>query len=221
MRRYNFLLFFLIFYIVWAVRATWFYSVVDLSIDAHSWRLVFSILIKFVLWVVPAVGLLIWVDRENPFIALAITTPVKWKDLIFSLIVSALYFVVIFFFEYLVTHRTLLPLIQAPSSKLLSNLLSVFFSPIVEELLFRGYVFYKFESRFSFWSANLIQAFLFTAMHWPNWIWTGGVQISLVATSLGVFIVGLLLGWVRKRTGSIFPPIIVHITNNFLVSFLG
>jgi len=221
MKKYSFPLFFLIFYFVWIVRATWFYSAVDLSIASDSWRLVFSIVVKFILWVIPVIGLLIWFDKENPLSALAITTSIKWKDWAFAFGVSVLYFVVVFVVEYFTSHRTLLPLMQAPPSELLSTLITISFSPIVEELLFRGYVLHKLEENFSFRKANLLQAFLFTAMHLPNWIWTGGLQISLVATSLGVFLVGLLLGWVRKQTNSIFPPILVHIVNNFLAAFLN
>jgi len=221
MKKYSFPLFFLIFYLVWIVRATWFYSAVDLSIASDSWRLVFSIVVKFILWVLPAIGLLLWFDKENPLSALAITTPIKWKNWMVAFVVSIMYFVVVFIVEYFTSHRTLLPLIQASPSKLLGALIAVSFSPIAEELLFRGYVLHKLEENLSFTKANLLQAFLFTAMHLPNWMWTGGWQISLVIISLGVFLVGLLLGWVRKRTNSIFPPIIVHIVNNLLASFLG
>ncbi len=114
-----------------------------------------------------------------------------------------------------------MPLLQAPLLKILSVLAAVSLSPVIEELLFRGFVIYKLEEKTSFWKANLIQAFLFTAMHWPNWVWVNGFQIQIVAASMGVFIVAILLGWVLKKGNSIWPLVVVPIVNNFLAAFLG
>jgi membrane protease YdiL (CAAX protease family) len=73
----------------------------------------------------------------------------------------------------------------------------------------------------SFWSANLVQAALFTSIHWPNWLWVGGFHWSLVMTSVSIFLLGLLLGWLTRRTNSIWPAVAAHILNNFLAAFLG
>ena len=87
--------------------------------------------------------------------------------------------------------------------------------------MFRGFVLPQLSSRMAFWKANLLQALLFTAMHWPNWIWVNGFGMGIVTGSIGAFAIAVLLGWLVKRTNSIWPPVAVHILNNFLVAFLG
>jgi membrane protease YdiL (CAAX protease family) len=135
--------------------------------------------------------------------------------------VSVLYFVIVFTVEKLYSNRTLTPLLQASASAWLATFVQVFFSPITEEILFRGFVLQQLTDRLSFWKANIIQAFLFTAMHWPNWIWVNGFQAWIIVTSVSIFILALFLGWLLRRTNSIWPPIVVHIINNFLSLFAG
>ena len=56
---------FCIFYIIWIVRATIFYNTVDLSIESEMGRLVFSNIIKFLLWVIPAGLYVFYRERKN------------------------------------------------------------------------------------------------------------------------------------------------------------
>jgi membrane protease YdiL (CAAX protease family) len=221
MKRLYFPVFFLLFYIAWIVRATWFYYAVDASIQNETWQLAFSIFIKFILWVLPAAAFVYWLDRENPLEKMKVNTPVHLDNLVLIASAGVFYFFIVFLFEYWMSNRTLLLLIQTPLLKILSVLAGTSLSPVVEELLFRGFVLYKLGEGFPFWKANLIQAFLFTAMHWPYWIWTNGLQTQLAVTSVGIFILALFLGWVLKKGNSIWPPVLIHIVNNLLAAFLG
>jgi len=217
-----FSIFFLIFYLVWVFRATIFFGAVDKTIADDTLRLVFGNIIKFILWVIPAAVFVFRVDKQNPLDALKVTTEPDRGGLISATMVTLLYFIIVFVAEkYLISGRTLASLLQASPLLLLSTLAQVFFSPISEELLFRGFVLPKLNKRFSFWQANVIQSLLFTAMHLPNWIWVNGPQLWLITMSISVFIIAMLFGWILRRTNSIWPPIVVHIVNNFLVSFLG
>jgi uncharacterized protein len=217
----RFIFFFGLFYLAWLLRATVFYTTVDLAIPDATARLVCSNLIKFLLWVVPAGLYLFYLERQNPLKSMQVTTPVDQRGLIVAVGVSALCFIVIFGGEKFISGRTLAPLLQAPVSVWLLTLAQVFFSPISEELLFRGFVLPQLNAHTGFWQANVLQAFLFTAMHWPNWLWVNGFQPWLVTTSLSVFGLGLLFGWLLRRTHSIWPPVAAHILNNFLTAFLG
>ncbi len=210
---------FCIFYLIWIVRATIFYNAVDLSIVPETGRLIFSNIIKFLLWVIPAGLYVFYRERQNLLIDLKITSPINWRGLGTGFAASMLYFVVVFTVEKLYSNRTLTPLLHASASAWLVTLAQVFFSPISEEILFRGFVLPRLSERLPFWEANAIQAILFTAMHWPNWLWVNGFQTWIIVTSVSIFILALFLGWLLRRTNSIWPPIVVHIINNFLTSF--
>ena len=212
---------FCIFYLIWIVRATIFYNAVDLSVESETGRLIFSNVIKFLLWVIPAGLYVFYRERKNPLINLKITSPINWRGLGFGLAASVLYFVIVFMVEKINSGRTLTPLLHASASAWLVTLAQVFFSPISEELLFRGFVLPQLMDRMPFWKANMIQAILFTAMHWPNWIWVNGFQTWIIVTSVSIFILALFLGWLLRRTNSIWPPVVVHIINNFLSAFVG
>jgi membrane protease YdiL (CAAX protease family) len=212
--------YFLIFYLIWIVRATVFYSATDLAIPGETGRLFFANLLKFVLWVLPATGYLLWIDRQNPLTVMRIRTPIEKRGICSVSLVTISYFVIIFGLEKLVLGRTLAPITHANALLLGITLAKVFFSPITEELLFRGFVLPKLNENLSFWTANALQAILFTAMHWPNWIWVNGFGLWILQASIAIFAIGILLGWVCKRTNFIWLSVLVHILNNFLVAFL-
>lgn len=78
-------------------------------------------------------------------------------------------------------------------------------TPIVEELFFRG-IFWKILKKFSDETyAFFLTSILFAFAHVdPEHI-------------IGVFPIGLYIGWLRLRSNSIFPSILSHITNNTIV----
>ena len=212
---------FCIFYLIWIVSATVFYNADELSIYAETGRLIFSNVIKFLLWVLPAGLYVFYSERKNTLIDLKIASPINWRGLGIGFVASVLYFVMVFMVEKNNSGRTLTPLLHASASAWLVTLAQVFFSPISEEILFRGFVLPQLMDCMPFWKANMIQAILFTAMHWPNWLWVNGFQTWIIVTSISIFILALFLGWLLRRTNSIWPSIVVHIINNFLSSFAG
>ena len=92
-------------------------------------------------------------------------------------------------------------------------LLALAVTPAVcEELFFRGYVFRSLIRASSVSSAILLGAVLFGAFH----VVTLGVERFLPSTLLG-----LMLGWVCWRTGSVLPGILLHACHNGLVSMIA
>ncbi|NNE00272.1 MAG: CPBP family intramembrane metalloprotease [Pirellulaceae bacterium] len=75
---------------------------------------------------------------------------------------------------------------------------------ICEELAFRGFIFGGLLRRNGRFRAVLVTAVMFGISH-------GIVQQSIAATFMG-----LLLGWIALRTGSVLPGILIHFTNNTL-----
>ena len=209
------------FYLVWIIRATWLYSAVDLTIQTDTLKLVFSNSIKFALWVFPALAYVIWHDRQNPAVTMKVTTAINWKGLAVAGAAGFFYFALVLGFEYLTAHHTLTLLFRSTAGEVWAAAAAIFVSPIIEELFFRGFVLPQFETRFGFWKANLLQSALFVLVHWPNWIWVNGFQGWILVTSVSIFALGLFLGWVVKRTNSIWPAVALHFINNFLAMFLG
>ncbi len=75
---------------------------------------------------------------------------------------------------------------------------------ICEELAFRGFIFGGLVRQRGRLRAVIVTALMFGISH-------GVLQQSIAATMMG-----LLLGWVALRTGSVLPCILVHFTNNAL-----
>ncbi len=77
-------------------------------------------------------------------------------------------------------------------------------APLSEEIVFRGAILKSLlsSSRLSAWGAIAISAFLFALIHMNP------------AQMPHAFIIGLLLGWMYWRTGSILPGMAYHWINN-------
>lgn len=79
---------------------------------------------------------------------------------------------------------------------------SVLMAPIGEELIFRGVTLRILQSSFPFWLANIIQAFFFGCFHMN------------MLQGVYTFVVGLILGYIYKKGGSIYHCIIFHLLFN-------
>ena len=74
-------------------------------------------------------------------------------------------------------------------------------APIGEETLFRGFLFRSWNrSPRDAWIAIAVTALLWAALH---------VQYQLIVLGQ-VFVIGLAFGWVRWKTGSTLPTILMH-----------
>lgn len=96
-------------------------------------------------------------------------------------------------------------------------LVVVLAAPLLEELLFRGYLFSAWrQTRLGFSGTLLLTSALFTLIHWGQYHW---VQLSFV------FVLALLLGLARERSGSVLLPMLLHLLNNLVsaivVIYLG
>ena len=112
-----------------------------------------------------------------------------------------------------------------------------FETPFFEELVFRGVIFSEllllsglddtarplpFTTRLKrAWLANLAAGLVFVGMHWPWWIFTGGLGISLLEKSLPILLLSLVLGVVFARGQSLWPCVLLHWLNNSLAQLAG
>lgn len=114
---------------------------------------------------------------------------------------------------------------ESPYQQLLSTTASIIvfvvfgtlFAPLLEEIIFRGFVYTAFADIEGPGTAVPVTALLFAALHavqlWGSW-----------SALIVIFLVGYVLTVIRRRFDSLVPPIIVHTAYNgmiFAVSALG
>lgn len=84
----------------------------------------------------------------------------------------------------------------------------VLLAPIAEEVLFRGYLFGALRRYIKPWLTILITSIIFGFVH-------GNINLMI-----DTFALGLVLGTLRQTTGSVWAPILLHMTKNGLAFYL-
>ena len=74
--------------------------------------------------------------------------------------------------------------------------------PLAEETFFRGFVLNGLSRRWGFRAGAIGSALLFAASH------------GLTGLFIPVFMSGLVLAWVYRRTGSLWPAVLAHGSQN-------
>ena len=80
----------------------------------------------------------------------------------------------------------------------------VVIAPFIEELLFRGYLHDQIRKGKGAAITVVLTSLLFSLVHF-----------SIVAL-LPIFLMGLVMGWARERSGSILPSLLLHAGNNLV-----
>lgn len=89
--------------------------------------------------------------------------------------------------------------------------MAVLIAPLVEETLFRGYLYPLFARSFGVTPGIVLTGVLFGMMHGAQLGWTWGLVAMLV-------LVGIVFTLVRARTGSVFASFLMHLGYNSLIS---
>ncbi|MFM1801826.1 MAG: hypothetical protein RJA81_1178, partial [Planctomycetota bacterium] len=98
-------------------------------------------------------------------------------------------------------------------SSLMMSLTAVAIVPgFCEELAFRGWIFAGLQSNNRPWAAILISSVLFGVIH---------VLLSAYQQFFHATLLGVVLGILAYRSGSLWPAVIMHITNNALAVLLS
>ena len=88
--------------------------------------------------------------------------------------------------------------------------------PIAEEIIFRGFLFTSLRAKFRLHYAIIITSILFGLAH----LQFGAGAPLLWAAAIDTFVLSVFLCLLRERSGSLWPPIILHAIKN-LVAFVA
>jgi membrane protease YdiL (CAAX protease family) len=91
--------------------------------------------------------------------------------------------------------------------------MAVLVAPLVEETVFRGYLYPLFARTFGVASSVILTGILFGLMHGAQLGWTWGLVLVLVA-------VGVIFTLVRARTGSVYASFLLHLGYNSMIAAL-
>jgi membrane protease YdiL (CAAX protease family) len=87
---------------------------------------------------------------------------------------------------------------------------AILVAPAGEEIMFRGFLFRGWaRSERSVWPAVVVISLLWAGLH-LQYDWTGMLQI---------FVIGLFLGWMRWRSGSVLLTFLLHALFNLEGTF--
>lgn len=211
--------FLLSFFVVWALRATLFFTI-DGKIESGSLRLAYSNAIKFAVWVIPAIIYLKRVVKTDALRYLKLSSKPAGRGLILGSLATILFFAGIILFERFTSGKNLRLLLEAAPIEWSTVVLTVLPSSFSEELLFRGFILNQLDDRMGFWKANALSSLLFVLVHWPNWLWVNGFKSWILFTSVSIFILSLFLGYLMKLTNSLWPSVLGHTINNFLATYM-
>lgn len=104
---------------------------------------------------------------------------------------------------------------QDRGSALLLMVISVALAPVVEETIFRGYIYPVIARHFGITTSILATGALFGLLHAPQ-LWGGWIQIGLL------ILVGIVFTYVRAVTRTVLASYLLHVSYNsfLLIAFL-
>jgi membrane protease YdiL (CAAX protease family) len=97
------------------------------------------------------------------------------------------------------------------SSAMLLMAMAVFVAPVVEETVFRGYLYPLFAKSFGIVPGILLTGVLFGLMHGAQLAWTWGIVGLLI-------LVGIIFTFARAHTGTVLASFLLHLGYNSMIA---
>jgi membrane protease YdiL (CAAX protease family) len=111
-------------------------------------------------------------------------------------------------------HLPIQDIFKYKNTALLFMAMAVLVAPVVEETIFRGYLYPLLAKSFGILPGIVVTGVLFGLMHGYQLGWT----LSLVAT---LIFVGIIFTFVRARTGTVFASFLLHLGYNSTIAFIA
>ncbi len=102
-------------------------------------------------------------------------------------------------------------LFRYKNTAMLFMAMAVLVAPLVEETVFRGYLYPLFAKYLGVATSILVTGILFGLMHGAQLGWTWGLVLTLI-------VVGVIFTFVRARTGSVFASFLLHLGYNSTIA---
>jgi membrane protease YdiL (CAAX protease family) len=99
------------------------------------------------------------------------------------------------------------------NTALLFMAMAVLVAPLVEETVFRGYLYPLFAKYFGVATSVIVTGVLFGLMHGAQLGWTWGLVSVLI-------VVGVIFTFARARTGSVFASFLLHLGYNSTIAVI-
>lgn len=103
---------------------------------------------------------------------------------------------------------------------------AMIFSPIGEEIFYRGVLQKTLEQKLSVWRSTVIESGLFALVHLCHHGFartTMGLEFMLMPALLWmalIFCVGLMFSWLRMASGSLYIAIVSHMVFNLVMNLM-
>jgi membrane protease YdiL (CAAX protease family) len=192
----------------------------DTNADTIYW-----IAMKIALWVVPVIAIL---RRERLAVLTFVELTEPWRGAGIGLLAGLGLLAFSFSMDTVLGGASFnIPVLD------LALLNGVLIAPLVEEFTVRGFYLGLLERGVNqsslrattnpFMTANVRAGLVFVALHVPGWYFQGRLRspLSLIQTAVFLWLLALLLGWLKKASGSLYAPILVHILNNAYAAARG
>ena len=199
-----------LFYLAWTIKELWLIEYIYSFGEIISPLL--EALVKSLIWIVPAGVYIKYYLHLNPISYLKMNVNVK-KGLFWGIVLSLL------LGSCLILEAYIFNGVSIHFSLSFDDYLNTFLmAGLAEEIVFRGLILQELNKRLAFWKANVITALLFLVIHYPIWIYND--VIFQFGSHIYVFLIGLLFGFVYKKTGSLWSVILMHAFHNYVLSII-
>lgn len=196
---YDLVLFFTVFGAIWIGCVVLVWKLEWLPEAMRPW-------FRTAIWLMAGAAWIWWQKLSRPFAWLGLV-PVTCRHMVMAL--AALLII-------LVWNLARVWVIDPPQGRLATLLLSGYAwtltGVVVEELMFRGVVQTRLTEHVSASVAIPLAAFLFLVIHIPGWFILSIPVNPFIVVS--VFLIGVVCGWLRHWSGSLWPAIAAHWANN-------
>ncbi|MEI6728563.1 MAG: type II CAAX endopeptidase family protein [bacterium] len=170
-----------------------------------------GILTKDLVWITLTLGLLKWWYPKN-WLATAGFKTFNWKTFVW-LIVATTIPLIYFYLQDTLFYGG----INYKPNWTFSLVFYEIRNSLVEESLFRGFIQTFLNDNLGFWKGIIVQGFLFSVIHWCWWVFTGELSFG---SAMYVWVLGIFWGFIRQKSGSIYPTLVSHAVHNLVLTML-
>ena len=207
--------YFIIFYAIWALIDLVFVPMTGLDKNPLLSSIIKEGVIKCIVWIIPAIMLTRHYD-EFMFAK---------KDTIFSFKVNWLKYIPVFIIltaYVLIVTYIITGTIALNKEFAFSDIVWLSFVGITEEMVFRGWLLNSTITENKKWLPIIINGIMFLLIHFPGWIQEGCFVDNILSGGFIIIIVlSVIFSWTFVKSKSIMVPVVLHMFYDFIVTIIA